>query len=396
MSFDDLDFGSAGAATPVDSSSESESVGESSTSVERVADTASPLDAALKSKLDEKGNVEAKPATDPNAPAPAAKPPKAYKVKVGDQSVDIQGDTPLKVTVDGKPQDVPLQELINNYAGKTNWDKRYQDLATERKAFGEERQGLESDKTQLRNTVTHIYKTFVEENNPQAAIESLAEALGETKPFEIWSKFRDQVFDSHKDSFISMMKELGAEHPEKVWDYFKEKGIKARDVEAENAYYKRRDERTKVEAQAKADYTDIKGRLDKIATDHKTDLASLSKVYQELLATKKYKPEDITPEFVGDVYRQLNIRDGVATILDSMGQDVENKEVAFKELREAWYRNPELTQEDIKEIAHEVYGNKTAKSLSRKVKKQEPSRTTTGKPATNRNSQEDAVTFDDL
>jgi hypothetical protein len=99
--------------------------------------------------------TKAKQALDEKRKADEAKAakgqPKPYRVKLGDKDVDLPADTKLQVTVDGKPAEVSLSDLASEFAGKTNWGKKYQELDTERKTFQAERQDLQTGVDKLVN-----------------------------------------------------------------------------------------------------------------------------------------------------------------------------------------------------------------------------------------------------
>ena len=46
-------------------------------------------------------------------------------------NIDSQSTMPVKI--DGKVEEVPVQELINNYSGKTAWDKKFTEIGKEKK-----------------------------------------------------------------------------------------------------------------------------------------------------------------------------------------------------------------------------------------------------------------------
>lgn len=63
-----------------------------------------------------------------------AKKPKVHKFRSGDSEHDLSGDAVVTIPVNGKKEDVPLQELVNHYNGKVAWDKRFNDLDKSEKA----------------------------------------------------------------------------------------------------------------------------------------------------------------------------------------------------------------------------------------------------------------------
>lgn len=381
VSFDDLDsMSSASESAPEPSQNE--------VTVEPAETTATaPTEAS----------AEGVPA-DGTAPVDASKAapaPKTFKVQVGDQAIDLRGDGSIQLPVNGKLETFKVQDLINEFSGKTDWSRKYQDLANEKKAFGTERQGLEQDKVQLKETVTHIYKTFMDDTDPQAAIEGLAEAMGANAPYQTWVTFRNQVFDAHQDAIKDLATALGHENPDLVWKEFKEKLLPRKDVEGENKSFKRREETQRTMTEKTAAVQDIRGRIDKVCETYKVSLEELNAVYQDCLKTGKFKPEDLTPEKLGDAYREFNDREMVNGVLASLGAELDNRETAHRELSKVRAQNPDLTKEDLKEIAQEVFGNKTAKSLSRKVKKAEPTRAKLP-PSRSSNQSSVPISFDDL
>ena len=53
---------------------------------------------------------------------------KKLRMRMGDELFNVDSDASFKVKVDGQNVDVPLQELINNYSGKTAWDKKFTEI----------------------------------------------------------------------------------------------------------------------------------------------------------------------------------------------------------------------------------------------------------------------------
>ena len=58
---------------------------------------------------------------------------KNLRMKMGEELFNVASDATFKVKVDGKSEEVPLQELINNYSGKTAWDKKFTEIGKEKK-----------------------------------------------------------------------------------------------------------------------------------------------------------------------------------------------------------------------------------------------------------------------
>jgi len=103
---------------------------------------------------------------DPDAPKI-----KTLKMKNGDEDLEVPSGAKIKVKVAGKEEDVDLQTLVNEYSGKTNWGRKFQELDTERKTFQAERQDLQSG-------IDELFDLAVTKNQPMDAVQMLSEMLG--------------------------------------------------------------------------------------------------------------------------------------------------------------------------------------------------------------------------
>lgn len=104
---------------------------------------------------------------------------KKLKIRMSDGLYGIESDAKVRVKVDGDFQEVPVQELINNYSGKTAWDKKFTEI-------GEEKKLIESLKTEVSKTKSFLQETAAEvvshledpEKNPVDALLFLVEKSG--------------------------------------------------------------------------------------------------------------------------------------------------------------------------------------------------------------------------
>ena len=118
-------------------------------------------------------------------------------------------------------------------------------------------------------------------------------------------------------------------------------------------------------------------------------------LYNEIRTSGKVKPEDLTPELVVQYHQAIQREEKVVGVLAEVAPELQNELKVISELRDVWDKNPSFTVDDISDIAKDVYGNKAAKALSRKVKKAEPVKVAPeGTPA--KDPRQEAVTFDDL
>ena len=86
-----------------------------------------------------------------------------------DEPEDEQLDSDAQaftVTVDGKPEEVPLDELIAGYHRYATYTKKSQELAQERQGFGEEQQALRQMHQQYSGVLSQLHQQMEAANKP--------------------------------------------------------------------------------------------------------------------------------------------------------------------------------------------------------------------------------------
>ena len=90
--------------------------------------------------------------------------------ELGDDELDeeqLDGDAQaFTVTVDGKPEEVPLDELIAGYHRYATYTKKSQELAQERQGFGEEQQALRQMHQQYSGVLGQLEQQMQAANKP--------------------------------------------------------------------------------------------------------------------------------------------------------------------------------------------------------------------------------------
>ena len=92
--------------------------------------------------------------------------------KRGDKTFEVPQDMLVPVKVAGKLEHIPLQELINDHSGRTNWNKKHQDLAEREKSFTSKVQRVDG-------TLNEII-TLAKNGNPSDAFLKVARMAGLT------------------------------------------------------------------------------------------------------------------------------------------------------------------------------------------------------------------------
>jgi hypothetical protein len=105
---------------------------------------------------------------------------KKLRMRMGNELFNVDSDASFKVKVDGESVDVPLQELINNYSGKTAWDKKFTDLGKEKKAFESEVSNFKSKISEIDNILIKAISPLKQKDgNPMDSLLYLVELAGE-------------------------------------------------------------------------------------------------------------------------------------------------------------------------------------------------------------------------
>lgn len=266
---------------------------------------------------------------------------KAYRIKQGESEFDLFADTPISVKVAGKDEQVPFQELLNQYSGKVDYNRKYSELDRERKTFHTERQGLVEG-------INRIHKIAVDEGNPRLAIESIAEVLG-ADPDKIWTDMLKQV-ESQVDEFSRLS-------PEER---------KARKAETELDYYKNKE---RIQGQFKAREAELKqvdSVVNAIQETHKISRDEFFNAYKDLEAAHKQGTlkSELNPELVRDYILELRNHDKVNETIKDIGE-VPNAQFYQRELLRLARENPEFTASDLREIIDQVLPKKSSASKNK-------------------------------
>jgi len=88
-----------------------------------------------------------------------------YDDELDDEQLDSESQT-FTVTVDGKPEDVPLDELIAGYHRYATYTKKSQELAQQRDGFGEEQQALRQTYQQYQQVLSQLHQQMQAANQP--------------------------------------------------------------------------------------------------------------------------------------------------------------------------------------------------------------------------------------
>jgi len=295
------------------------------------------------------------------------KPKSKLRMKMGNDLYNITSDATFKVKVDGQTLDVPVQELINNYSGKTAWDKKFTEI-------GKEKKSLEFERTKYieeRDMVLSEFKKILDplsnpKANPMESLMYLVEISG-GDPYNVYRR-----------SIETNLQEL--ENLMDMSEVERELYLHKKKDELHQSLYKKRDERSKekeafnqavqkvdqlrqtynvsqeqfVEAadELESIYTEAKLDLNEITEEVIVDYASLKPHIQKVQQLIAPYEENISEGKYGDIVAELSkyLRNGDAD------------EASIKELLKRNYS----VDDDVKELNTKVY-SKSAKAPAKKA-----------------------------
>lgn len=296
-----------------------------------------------------------------------AKGAKVIKIQNGEEITELAPEAEVEVTVDGKIEKVSIQELRNQFSGKVQYDKKFSELAKDKRAFENERKGLYS-------SVDEIKSKFAAKDS-KGAIAALAETLG-ADPIEVWGTLENFVIS-----------ELAK------FDGLSESEIRAKRAEEENNWRKSRESERAKRDQTQKESAQHEEALKKTLESHSLTEDEFFDAYDDLKATGKLPADKIDADAVIGYKLGMAARESIESQISEMGIELDN--AAIGELIEIQVVN-KFTADDMKDIIAQVHGSKKkpkGSALARKVQTGSRHSTATGTPA---KTKTEPLFFDDL
>lgn len=296
---------------------------------------------------------------------------KKLRMRMGEELFNVDSDASFKVKVDGKNEDVPLQELINNYSGKTAWDKKFTEIGKEKKTLEVEKAQVTKQSEELK---AHVAKALAplreKDGNPMDSLLYLVEMSG------------DDPYNAYRRIMESNLGELG-----KLMDM--------EDVERELYFHKKKDElysdvakKRQGKLQEEQTFNQVVQKVDSLRQTYKVtedEYVDASDELEEIYAASKLNVNDITHEAIVD-YASLkphiavvkglieqyedNISEGkYGDVVAELSRYLRDGKADEANIKQILARNFSV-EEDVKELNSKVYG-KSAKAPVKKALKEE-------------------------
>jgi len=264
---------------------------------------------------------------------------KKILAKNGEESQELPSNLMFNHKVDGKEMEVSLQDLLNNFSGKESWDKRFQQLDVEKKAYQAERQMIEK--------YIDEFGAKVQNNDAMGAIEYLAQFAG-VNPLEFRRMVRESL-TPQVQKFMEM-----DESQRKLFTQGEELDFLKHQRESEIQKKAVEESHAALESQV-VEFQKIRGM----------DEEALVKLHDDIKASFK---GEVTLELMGqvlDMEARYNKAEGILNKVDKSLLEVDgNLELLVNVIKE----NPTFSDEDLAEIISEAM-EKPLKQASKNVSK---------------------------
>lgn len=297
-------------------------------------------------KLEEKELTEEEKATEAKD-----KDAKKLKIRMSDGLYAIEPDSKVRVKIDGKYEEVPMQEIINNYSGKVAYDKKFTELGESKKTVEAQTAEFNKKSQILSSLVADITKNVMDPNaNIWDSIYSLVEKSG------------GDVYTAKRRAMESVLDEI-----EKIQD-MSESELKAYWLTEKDSLRTKQDEaRTKSYNEHQANLQAVQ-KVDSLrqalGVSEEQYVKALDDLEAQGIKTEKWSDEKVVE------YASLKPHiDSVQGILEPFESHIED--AMYEDIVQDFaksLRNKRLTVEQITEIAKKEFMDEDVKDLSSRTK----------------------------
>jgi hypothetical protein len=322
-------------------------------------------------------------ALDPDAaPDPGQQMVRMFKAQTGEDELELSGDTVFSQKVAGKTEQVTLSEVLDNYSGKVNWDRKYNELHQQKVDVEKRSDEIEGNYNQLSTMIDKMVEQT--KDDPLAFYDIVAE-IHEVDPVSLKMQYIENLF-----------KDL--EHFERMSDNERQIFKERKKLEFERGYIDRQksfEKQTKEEAARNQELANVREEYQLTEEEYRDAHDQASKYLTEqgrapttkevIYADRYRKAMDLTDEIRSDWVKSLDATNEA---------DTRNYQRFVEYVANLWME-PGTTKQDLTEIIQDAFGTNSAENLGRKVRKTQPSpQSNVGQPKTPKRNI--VTSFDDL
>lgn len=293
------------------------------------------------SKADRKANSKEPKAKDEETREKQAES-KRLKIQHGEEAFDLPLDAKFPVKIDGKVEQVTLSELQARYSQQKHLDKIYTDYKKEKAAFEQERGTMKS-------MVEKVHDLLVNKKDLRGFIETVAEPLG-LDPTQVYQDTLSQMEAKFEEAQLLSPEER-----------------KARALEEELSYYRRKQEEAKqAQTTAKA-RQELETTVESVMQKTGMDKAAFVKSYDELVQLG-FKPDDLSAEQIGSYYRNMQTITQIETRLGEKNPELAQDQALVEKLATLAIQT-QATPAEIDQVIEQLYESESEKKLAKKINK---------------------------
>jgi hypothetical protein len=267
---------------------------------------------------------------------------KRLKIQHGEEAFDLPLDAKFPVKIDGKVEQVTLSELQARYSQQKHLDKIYTDYKKEKAAFEQER-------GKMKSMVEKVHDLLVNKKDLRGFIETVAEPLG-VDPSQIYQDTMSQMEAKFEEAQLLSPEER-----------------KARALEEELSYYRRKQEEAKqAQTTAKA-RQELETTVESVMQSTGMDKAAFVKSYDELVQLG-FKPDDLSAEQIGSYYRNMQTITRIETRLGEKNPELAQDQALVEKLATLAIQT-QASPEEIDQVIEQLYTSESEKKLAKKINK---------------------------
>lgn len=319
----------------------------------------------------------------PKAAEGAAPAAKKLTFKSGESALELDEDSVIEWKVDGKLVPIKARELLDNYAGKTAWDRKFQETANEKKALQQRNQEFETRQNRQKGLVVDMYEK-VKGGKLFEATADLIELTGmKVDPREYIKQLRSAFMEQ-----AEQMRNFTPEQRE-VYELKEEREYLAA------KYAKLNQHREQEEAQ-RASQVHMTTVAEKAGVEYDT-LAQTMEFMKEHARKSGGDPGTVTPEAAVahlETVKSFEVaRDAIAAVEPDLIKDnMVTDEARWEKLAKLYSAHKDLTKEEFIELYQESRKKNDAARVAQKLKDAPTS--TPAKGATKKRKDPEADAFD--
>jgi len=328
-----------------------------------------------KSKVPSKDSREEKEATveEDQAEDEVIEEIKYRQGKYGEDEQQIAEDTIFSQKIEGEEVDVSLKDLLDNYAGKVPYDKRFNELNVSKKEYEKSKEEYDTEKEYINNYIGE-FANKMREGKAVEALGFLAEFAG-MKPYE----FKQQLIQNLAPE-VDRRRTLSQDQ------------LSNEQLQEENKYLEQVHEAERQNNERQQTYMELEQKISALQETYDISDDDFDDAYDELKETDL--KDQLNPELIVNYLRHKNAFTRADVVINEVQPSLASNQYVVDAIEKIIFDNPEFTKEQVTGIVKEIYGGeqmKASKAVSKKIQSksiEQPVRTLA--------DLEDIVDFDDI